>query len=77
VQDAGDFAGAHVLSMVRTYYLLIDFKHFTLGYPKGIGLEETEKLRTELIDLSANIVADTTCVGRRHRRLKEQRRLLE
>jgi hypothetical protein len=37
VKVAGEYAGAHVLSMVHTHYPLIDFKRFELGYPKEVG----------------------------------------
>jgi hypothetical protein len=35
VKEAGEFAGAHVLSMVHVHYPLIDFTCFTKGYPQG------------------------------------------
>jgi hypothetical protein len=35
VKEAGEYAGAHVLSMVRAHYPLIDFKRFELGVSQG------------------------------------------
>jgi hypothetical protein len=44
MKEAREFAGAHVLSMVRVYYPLIDFTHFTKGYPKEVGVQEAGEL---------------------------------
>jgi hypothetical protein len=38
VKEAREFAGAHVLSMVRTHYPLIDFTRFAKGCPKEVGV---------------------------------------
>jgi hypothetical protein len=38
VKEAGEFAGAHVLSMVRVHYPLINFTHFMKGYPKEVAV---------------------------------------
>ena len=35
VKDAGEFAGAHVLSMVRAHYPLVDLSRLERGYPQG------------------------------------------
>jgi hypothetical protein len=45
VKEAGEYAGAHVLSMVRAHYPLIDFKRFKLVYPKEVGLKQADELR--------------------------------
>jgi hypothetical protein len=45
MKKAGEYVGAHVLSMVRTHYPLIDFKHFELGYPKEVALKQADELR--------------------------------
>jgi hypothetical protein len=39
MKEAREYAGTHVLSMVRAHYPLIDFKRFELGYPKEVGLK--------------------------------------
>jgi hypothetical protein len=38
VKEAREFAGAHVLSMERAHYPLIDFTRFAKGYPKEVGV---------------------------------------
>jgi hypothetical protein len=38
MKEAGEFAGTHVLSMVRAPYPLIDFTRFAKGYPKEVGV---------------------------------------
>jgi hypothetical protein len=38
MKEVGEFAGAHVLSMVCAHYPLIDFVRFTKGYPKEVGV---------------------------------------
>jgi hypothetical protein len=38
VKEAGEFAGAHVLSMVRAHYPLINFTRFMKGYPMEVGV---------------------------------------
>jgi hypothetical protein len=40
VKEVGEFVGAHVLSMVRAHYPLIDFTHFMKGYPKEVDMQE-------------------------------------
>jgi hypothetical protein len=44
VKEAGEYAGTHVLSMVRAHYPLLDFKRFELGYPKEVGLKQADEL---------------------------------
>jgi hypothetical protein len=46
MKEAREYAGAHVLSMVRAHYPLIDFKCFELGYPKEVGPKQADELRT-------------------------------
>jgi hypothetical protein len=38
MKEAREFVGAHVLSMVRAHYPLIDFTCFTKGYPNEVGM---------------------------------------
>jgi hypothetical protein len=45
MKEAKEFAGAHVLIMVRAHYPLIDFMCFTKGYPKEVGVQEAGELR--------------------------------
>jgi hypothetical protein len=51
VKKAGEFAGAHVLSMVCAHYPLIDFTCFTKGYPKEVGVQEAGELWGQLFEL--------------------------
>jgi len=37
VKDAGEFTGAHVLSMVRAHYPLVDLSRLQRRYPKEVG----------------------------------------
>ena len=45
VKEAGEYTGAHVLSMVRAHYPLIDLKRLEAGYPKEIDPNKAEELR--------------------------------
>jgi hypothetical protein len=45
MKEAGEYVGAHVLSMVRVHYPLIDFKRSELGYPKEVGSKQADELR--------------------------------
>jgi hypothetical protein len=45
VKEVREYASAHVLSMVRAHYPLIDFKRFELGYPKEVGPKQPDELR--------------------------------
>jgi hypothetical protein len=58
MKKAGEFAGAHVLSMVCAYYPLIDFTCFTKGYPKEVNVQEAEELRGQLSELATTIIGD-------------------
>ena len=37
VKDAGEFAGAHILSMVCAHHPLVDLSRLEKGYPKEVG----------------------------------------
>jgi hypothetical protein len=50
--------GAHVLSMVRTHYPLIDFTCFMKGYPKEVSMQEVGELRGQLSKLGVTIIDD-------------------
>jgi hypothetical protein len=63
VKEAGEYASAHVLSMVRAHYPLIDFKRFELGYPKEVGPKQADDLRIQLLDLSASMMGDINLCG--------------
>jgi hypothetical protein len=63
MKEAREFAGAHVLSMVRAHYPLIDFTRFTKGYPKEVGMQEAEELRGQLSELATMIIGDINLCG--------------
>jgi hypothetical protein len=58
MKEVGEFAGAHVLSMVRAHYPLIDFMRFMKGYPKEVGVQEAKELRGQLSKLAVTIIDD-------------------
>ena len=45
IKEAGEYTGAHVLSMVRAHYPLIDLKRLEAGYPKEVDPDKAEELR--------------------------------
>ena len=63
VKEAGEYAGAHVLSMVHAHYPLIDLKRLEARYPKEVGLDKVEELRMTQLDLSAKIIGDINLCG--------------
>ena len=63
VKEAGEYAGAHVLSMVRAHYPLINLKCLEAGYPKEVDLDKAEELRMTQLDLSAKIIGDINLCG--------------
>jgi hypothetical protein len=63
VKEAGEFVGAHVLSMVRTHYPLIDFTRFTKSYPKEVSVQEAGEMRGQLSELAATIIDDINLCG--------------
>jgi hypothetical protein len=64
MKEAGEFAGVHVLSMVRAHYPLIDFTRFTKGYPKEVGVQEVGELRGQLSELAVMIIGDINLCGK-------------
>jgi len=63
VKDAGEFAGTHVLSMVRAHYPLVDLSRLERGYPKEVGPQEADDLRVGLLDLSSTVIGDINLCG--------------
>ena len=63
VKDAGEFAGAHVLSMVCTHYPLVDLSRLEKGYPKEVGPREADELRGGLLDLSSMVIGNINLCG--------------
>ena len=63
VKDVGEYAGAHVLSMVRAHYHLIDLSRLEGGYPKEVGPKEADDLHVSLLDLSSTVIGDFNLYG--------------
>jgi hypothetical protein len=63
MKEAREFAGAHVLSMVRLYYPLIDFTRFAKGYPKEVGVHKVGELQDQLTELATTIIGDINLCG--------------
>ena len=63
VKDAGEYARAYVLSMVRAHYLLFDMSRLEGGYPKEVGPKEADDLRVSLLDLSSTVIGDINLYG--------------
>jgi hypothetical protein len=58
IKDVGEFAGAHVLSMVRAHYPLVNLSRLERGYPKEVGPQEADELRVGLLDMSSTVIGD-------------------
>ena len=58
MKDVGEFAGAHVLSMVRAHYILVDLSCLEEGYPKEVGPKEADDLRVILLDLLSTVIGN-------------------
>ena len=63
MKEAGEYAGAHMLSMVCAHYPLIDLKRLEAGYPKEVDPDKAEELRINQLDLSAKIIGDINLCG--------------
>jgi hypothetical protein len=63
MKEAGEFVEAHVLSMVRAHYPLIDFTCFAKGYPKEVGVQEVGELRDQLTEQATTIIGDINLCG--------------
>jgi len=58
IRDVREFAGVHVLSMVRAHYPLVDLSWLERGYPKEVGPKEADNLCIGLLDLSSTVIGD-------------------
>ena len=63
MKEAGEYAGAHVLSMVRAHYPLIDLKRLEARYPKEVDPDKAEELWMTQLDLLAKIIGDINLCG--------------
>jgi hypothetical protein len=72
VKEAGEFAGAHVLSMVHTHYPLIDFTCFMKSYSKEVSMQEARELRGQLFELEVMIIGDINLAEHQRHHRKER-----
>ena len=63
MKEASEYTGAHVLSMVRAHYPLIDLKRLEAGYPKEVDPDKAEELWMTQLDLSVKIIGDINLCG--------------
>ena len=61
MKEAGEYAGAHVLSMVCAHYPLINLKRLEAGYSKEVDPDKAKELRMTQLDLSAKIIGYINC----------------
>jgi hypothetical protein len=58
MKDIGEYVGAHVLSLVRAHYPLMDIARLEAGYPREVGVERADELRLEEMKHAAAITKD-------------------
>ena len=63
MKEAGEYTGAHILSMVRAHYPLIDLERLEAGYPKEVDPDKAEELWMAQLDLSSKIIGDINLCG--------------
>jgi hypothetical protein len=50
--------GAYILSLVRAHYPLLDIARLEAGYPREVGMERADELRSEEMKHAAAITKD-------------------
>jgi hypothetical protein len=50
--------GAHVLSLVHAHYPLLEIARLEVGYPREVGAERADELRSEEMKHAATITMD-------------------
>jgi hypothetical protein len=58
MKDIREYVGAHVLSLVRVHYPLMDIARLEAGYPREVGVEWVDELRLEEMKHAATISKD-------------------
>jgi hypothetical protein len=53
-----EYVGAHVLSLVRAHYPLLDITRLEAGYHREVGAERADELRSEEMKHAAAIMKD-------------------
>jgi hypothetical protein len=57
-KDIKEYVGAHVLSLVRAHYPLLDIARLAAGYPREVGVERADELRSKKMKHAAVITKD-------------------
>jgi hypothetical protein len=57
-KDIKEYVGAHVLSLVRAHYPLLEITLLEAGYPREVGAEHADELRSEEMKHAAVITKD-------------------
>jgi hypothetical protein len=57
-KDIEEYMGVHVLSLVRAHYPLLEIARLEAGYPKEVGAEQADELRSEKMKHAAAIIKD-------------------
>jgi hypothetical protein len=58
MKDTKEYVGEHVLSLVRARYPLLDIVRQEAGYPREVGVEQADELRSEEMKHAAAITKD-------------------
>jgi hypothetical protein len=57
-KDIKEYVRAHVLSLVRAHYPLLEISRLEAGYPREVGAEQADELRSEEMNHAAAIMKD-------------------
>jgi hypothetical protein len=57
-KDIKEYVGAHVLSLVRAHYPLLEIARLEVGYPREVGAEQADELRSEEMKHTAAFTKD-------------------
>jgi hypothetical protein len=57
-KDIREYVDAHVLSLVRAHYPLLDIAHLEVGYPREVEVERADELRSEEMKHATAITKD-------------------
>jgi hypothetical protein len=58
MKDIKEYVGAHVLSLVRAHYPLLEIARLEAGYPREVGAERADELRSKEMKHVAAITKD-------------------
>jgi hypothetical protein len=57
-KDIKEYVGAHVLSLVCAHYPLLEIARLKAGYPREVGAERADELRSEEMKHATTITTD-------------------